>query len=254
MRSNLDLTNQAADGIEEAVAWHTVGIVADQPRGVGTGIGVLWHGRPLILTAWHVIKDNPLKDLWFFFRAEGTLRREFPEEAARQGKLRLIPRSRIEIQNHHYDQSIDIAALEVRANLDRSRNLRFYEFDESTVTPAIGTTVVMMGYPYDITRPINKETRVVFPSTQWSRRVRRKGALSNFNSRRSFIVDYPSATIDRHPGGFSGCGVWYHRSTPTVWHPSLALAGVCIGYYATSRVVEVLKVAAVQQFLDRALH
>jgi len=66
-------------------------------------------------------------------------------------------------------------------------------------------------------------------------------------------MDYPSAQIGRLPFGFSGCGIWFHKSTPKVWHPNLQLAGICTSYYRRSRMLSGLKVEAVAGFLERIL-
>lgn len=58
MHSKIDLINREGEAIEEAVAWHTVGIVADESQSIGTGSAVLWHEHPLIITARHVIEDS----------------------------------------------------------------------------------------------------------------------------------------------------------------------------------------------------
>src|SRR2546425_1056648 len=51
----------AADAIEEAVAWHTVGIVTGSGerkwQGIGTGAAVRWRGGHYILTAEHVLRS-----------------------------------------------------------------------------------------------------------------------------------------------------------------------------------------------------
>lgn len=85
--------NAAADGIEEAVAWHTVGIVSNNGRNIGAGAAVSWRGRPFILTADHVLSDHePRNDLWFFFRVGRTLERAEREELHRRPMLEVAER------------------------------------------------------------------------------------------------------------------------------------------------------------------
>src|SRR5262252_4729005 len=69
----LDLINREGEAIEEAVAWHTVGIIADEGQSIGTGSAILWRNHPLILTARHVIETSPDSDLWFHFRDACTM-------------------------------------------------------------------------------------------------------------------------------------------------------------------------------------
>ncbi len=253
MATQCDLNKEAADGIEEAIAWHTVGIVADEPRGIGTGTAILWRTHHVILTAWHVIKDNPIAHLWFFFRPDGTLRRADPADMLRQGRLELTPRRHIEVRNHHYSDKDDLAILEVDAELERSSNLRFYDLEPDSLTPGVGTSLATIGYPHDITLQVSKEERVVSMSPEWSQRVKQRGKLKEFDPSGSFLAGYPSAAVGRHPGGFSGAGVWFHRSSPVVWRPNLGLAGVCTNYYRASRLLVIRKIERVIRFFEKTL-
>lgn len=62
--------NVAADGIEEAIRWSTVGIVSgsghEKWKGIGTGTLIRWKAHHFILTAEHVIARTVLEDLRFF--------------------------------------------------------------------------------------------------------------------------------------------------------------------------------------------
>jgi hypothetical protein len=55
---------------------YTFGIVSDingvEGKGLGTGVGVLWRGTYLILTAKHVVEDTPPHRICFFL-PEGAL-------------------------------------------------------------------------------------------------------------------------------------------------------------------------------------
>ena len=70
------------EGIEEAVYWHTVGIVTYcAPRGeaqvdCGTGTGIKWNGRTYLATAHHVVCGKSADQIGFFFRPSGTLERK----------------------------------------------------------------------------------------------------------------------------------------------------------------------------------
>lgn len=63
MRREFEMHTEAAYGMDEALAWHTMRIICDELRGVGTGTAMIFAGRHFILTAAHVLKDTALKDL-----------------------------------------------------------------------------------------------------------------------------------------------------------------------------------------------
>jgi hypothetical protein len=56
-----------------------------------------------------------------------------------------------------------------------------------------------------------------------------------------------------HAWGFSGGGVWFHKSPTAVWHPNLGLAGICTAYYAQSKVLSVVKIEHVICSLKKLL-
>ncbi len=252
MNGEFDLRIQAAEGIEEGIAWHTVGVVANGGEGIGTGSAILWRGHPLILTAGHVVRGTQPQDLWFFFRAEGTLQRGEANEIPMQENIRLAIREHITIQAIHYDQEKDLAALQVPLSLQEQRNVRFHELDPTSTTPNAGTTVVMMGYPADIAVRVQGADRAVFPSLEWAR-IEGNHELDGFDPNTHFLVPYFSASSNRHPAGFSGAGVWFHHNTPVVWHPNLGIAGVCTHYYPSRALLKILRIEFVRQFLEAIL-
>src|SRR5882762_5523446 len=73
-QSQRDLINNEGIAIQETVAWHTVSLITDKGKSIGTGSAILWGERPLILTANHVVKDSPDDDIWFHFRHDDTMK------------------------------------------------------------------------------------------------------------------------------------------------------------------------------------
>ncbi|PYT78208.1 MAG: hypothetical protein DMG42_01180 [Acidobacteria bacterium] len=97
MHSNIELIDREGEAIEEAVAWHTIGIVADEGQSIGTGSAILWRQRPLIITARHVIEDSPDSGIWFYFRDEGTMKRSPIDELPKRRDVEYRPKVRIKI-------------------------------------------------------------------------------------------------------------------------------------------------------------
>jgi len=108
MPSKNDLINTEDEAIEEAVAWHTVGIVAEDGQAVGTGSAILWRQRPLILTAWHVIESSPDDDSWFYFRDEGTMKRSPIDELPNRRDVEYKAKVRIKMVGRCCSKNADL--------------------------------------------------------------------------------------------------------------------------------------------------
>jgi hypothetical protein len=252
-------TKHAADAIEERVAWYTVGIVTGsgerKRQGIGTGAAVRWRGQHYILTAEHVLRETDPQDLRFFFRPDNTLRREEREEVmARPGVPTrwLLPPADLQVAAPIVDADLDLAVIPVRSDLQKSRPVLFFEIDAGRASPAENTTVITTGFPFDITRLTFKDERVAFTSVVWTEVVPPLDGLDRkYDPNRHFLTPFDVDPPTADPAGFSGAGVWYRKGdTPGIWHPNLDLAGVVIGYYRRSRVLQIVRREAVEGFLS----
>jgi hypothetical protein len=232
----------AADALEEAVAWHTLGIVASSEQYIGTGAALSWKNHSLIVTAGHVIDDTRIQDLWFFLRPEGTLRRVDNAPAIKVENLSFEIRKRIPIQHVRFSRYDDLAIMEVHHRFVESERVKFHLLKEDSVTPKVGQTVLVMGYPFDLTKVVRKGELAAFTSVEWTS-IQETIALHNHDPGSHFLMPYDSAEEGRNPKGFSGGGVWYRRAhTPAIWHPNLALAGICVSYFPRSHFLEAVRI------------
>lgn len=62
-----DVAKNATEGMEEALYWHTVGVLADRGKSSGTAIAVTLKKQCFLLTARHVVDKTNDDDLAFFF-------------------------------------------------------------------------------------------------------------------------------------------------------------------------------------------
>lgn len=255
-------TKHAADAIEEAVAWHTVGIVTGSGesrwQGIGTGAAIRWRGSHHILTAEHVLRQTDPEDLRFFFRPDETLRREEREVLlTRPGvPMRwLLPPADLQVAAPIVDGGIDLAVIPVRADLETNRPVRFFDIASGQTTPPENTTLIATGFPFDITRLTYKDERVAFTSVVWTEVGPARTDLDrNYKQDRHILAVYDVEDLNAHPGGFSGAGIWYRKGdTPGVWHPNLELAGVVIGYYQGPRMLQIVRREVVEGFLMKRL-
>jgi len=258
--SNEELANRAMDAVEEAVANHTVGIVAgtgDQAgQGMGTGSAISFRGERFILTANHVVGDTPDDALMFFPRPENSLKRaDRPDVRALEGVPTgdLYLAQRLDIANRVSDEDDDLAVLFVRGDIEERTTIRFFDLNKGGRTPEPGELVVSLGYPGDISRQLESGNFVAFSSVDWSNTVEQVG-LPDYDQTRHFLKAYGMAEAepDAHPAGFSGTGVWYRLGpTPTgeLWVPNLQLAGVIVTYYPRPRLLKAVRIERVVDFL-----
>jgi S1-C subfamily serine protease len=248
---NWYVLKHCAEGMDEAAAWRTVGIIADKGTSIATGCAVSWNDTKLILTAHHVIRGNSPDELWFLFRTEGSIPRVDSPSGLRLSDAEFSIRRRVRIIRVMEDEDQDLAGLVVPNDLGSVVNLEFHQLDRTTRAPAVGTTVLTHGYPRALGRQVTAGGWAVFPSSEFSK-VEPPVGLDKFNPARSFLIKYSSDSIP-NPHGFSGAAVWFHKSTASVWHSNLELAGIVTSYYGTRRLLEAAKVEAVSAFLSRFL-
>ena len=250
----------ASDAIEEAIAWHTIAIIAGtgqrELREIGTGTAISFGGHHFILTARHVVEDTPNELLRFFCRPDGPLERAERAQLRRSGGIRfdqLHLLEHIPVADRMLCNEEDLAVLFVDPGLEERHRVRFFALDEASATPTEGQVVIAMGYPADIARQIETGNFVTFSSVEWSEIVVNR-ELPDYDSERHFLAQYHMVEDEprAHPRGFSGCGVWF-RIGPTpageIWLPNLCLAGVFVSYYSRPAMLKGVRVERVIEFL-----
>ena len=215
----------AVQALEEAIPWHTVGIVARSgegipEQGIGTDAAVEWHGHYIILTAKHVIQDTPHEELRFFLRADGTLETANVKDV-NPATIGLESRKRIPTRSVVLSDVEDIALLELDATSTSIDNLRFHVLDRNIATPPPSETVTVAGYPSDLGHVVADGAMAVFLTMQ-ATFVEQPRLLPNHDPSSHFLIKHEFATEDVRPHGLSGAGVWFRRIIATgIWHANL---------------------------------
>jgi len=243
-----NIGKNAADAMEEAIAWHTVCIISEDGKSIGTGSLIRWRGRKLILTARHVVQDSTNEGLRFHFRPEGTMKRAPLGEVHGHPELRYRQKVKIEIVARHAASSVDLAALELADVLPSRQPARFFDLDVDATAPGAGTVLAFRGYPSDMADEVHPGALASFAVMDWGQ-IERPHDLDRFDPAAEFLVKFSQAEGGIHARGFSGTGSWYHCHVSEIWHPNLRLAGVCTHYYAPSKLLNFLRVENVTAFL-----
>lgn len=250
---------EAIKGMDEAAAWHTVGIVCNlghrESQGVGTGVAVKFCNRQFILTAAHVIHGTKLKDLWFLFRPPGSLvRAEYSELPSRLREVAITPRRKLPLKKAFIYRRSDIALLEVAdQNVEEEYTVRFFEVTPNAATPPPGTVILSKGYPCGLAQPMGDQDRMLLPAANnvpMADIV--PNGLKDFDPRKSFLAPFALAQFGMGAHGFSGAAGWFHNLAPLVWHPNLGFAGMVTHYYSESEMLVYVRVQEIVRCLNRA--
>jgi hypothetical protein len=245
---------QASYGMDEAAAWHTVGIICDNGQGIGTGVAVKFGDRHFILTAAHVIKGIKFKDLWFLCRPPGSLVRAAPSElSSRLHEVGVTPRQKLPIKRTFVSSKLDVALLEVPSQIAGEHRIRFFDVTPDAIAPLVGTPVLSKGYPSDLAQPMGGQDKMLVPAANMApiKDPKQSVGLKDFDSRKNFLVPFELGRFDMGARGFSGAGGWFHHPAPGIWHPNLRLAGMATHYYPSSKTLVLLKIERIVEYLKR---
>jgi hypothetical protein len=116
------------------------------------------------------------------------------------------------------------------------------------------SSVAVIGFPADSLQLIRPGIPVIAAYTIWGNVERGKHwRPSDYQPSSNLLLRFLPATIGKHPGGFSGAGVWYHGIDPkgTVWSPNLGLAGIVTHYYPGKQMLLISRVEGLAQFLGQ---
>ena len=258
-----DTTNAAADAIEDAVRKSTLGIVVGSGKqkwtGIGTGTLVRWRGQLLILTADHVLGTTALDDLRFFLPNEtppATIDREALLRLKGLPAAGLRPFRDLHVSTIQRDATLDLAAINLsESDVSNISAVAFDMLDEDReATP--GLTSLVIGFPHDISRILQDDSRVVFTQIDWSPVEVARPDFPGFDPAVHFLTQYtpPQWASDANPRGLSGAARWARRgSTPGVWFPNLDVIGVTVTYYPVNRLLKMVRRSVVNRFLRECI-
>jgi hypothetical protein len=264
----LDLDRAAMRGIEEAVQWHTLGIVSNyeglEGKGIGTGNAIQWKEQRIILTAAHVVKDTDWEKLWFFTRPEGTIQRvESTSVHSLHRDAKICERIPLPIRDVIINEEDDLALLVLPHDSELNQKVQFFELTPALTVPDHTSSVLMIGYPSDLSIEIDQGNHVVFTSTQWTNLLDQDESLKESKYLRGcdpmkhILAQFTNALFaKRHPRGFSGAGCWFRKGSSgegSVWNSNLSLAGIVTDYYAGEKLLKMARIEVVNSFLERAL-
>jgi hypothetical protein len=242
--------------VQESIANHTVGILTDKGRGVGTGTLIGCGARSVILTANHVLKGNDASTLRIAFRHEGTLYEVPPRGFRMTPTAPLLSGERIRWEGPVTDTVNDIAALILDVEFRAPNPVMPYDMtDQKLVEVNRGASLFLLGFPVDNSidvRPGEKAVGAISDHVSFDPSLNDlKGLPSSYDSSHQFLMKYSwGGKIEPH--GLSGSGVWCGRnSTSQIWSPDPVLVGVVTDYLRSPNVLVVANLGSVLGLLSR---
>jgi hypothetical protein len=232
MFSESELTKQEFLTVQEVMATHTVAVLSDADRGVGTGTLIRLRENRFVLTAHHVIEGCEISDLRFGYKSSGSLEETGPKELGGH-----VPEAgeRFKLKSVVPDKKADIAAILLDNDQQLRGTAKFYDATSlQRHDPEDGESIVFQGFPTDNSVQLTAQTKAVGLVAEHVRFDRSldglEGLPSSYDPSWQFLMKY-SWQERILPRGFSGAATWQASVTEeAVWHPSLVLVGVVTDY------------------------
>jgi hypothetical protein len=261
--------------IEERLWTHTVGIVnraiertgrdplGTHMRGIqygdpGTAFAGLWGKQHFLGTAKHVLEEAEVKDLLFFPRNVGDLKKEPASQVKMENAFEPVS-LRDETATIHRCEWDDLAVITIAADA-LGTFVEFFDISNESSDPAENDALIGMGYPMSSSIIFQKqqaadpvERAIVLSPTPFSGVVlpsTRGRFFKDFDPDRHVLIEYDPAKEGHHPSGISGAAVWTrHEKRKDLWSVTVEFAGVCTSCYSDGKVEQIVKASAVCQFL-----
>lgn len=247
--------NEAAtEALGNAMYRYSFGIVGsgrDGTEGVslGTGVGLLWKGTYLVVTAAHTMEITPHDKPYFLLPGESL---QFEHSTILPMPLPVQIRKRLVLENPQSllaENGEDLAAFILEEQERELGQRHFYPLNESSVSPELEPSriqVGVLGYPGAAKVAIGDN----FMTTPYVTFGELAPLPSGYNPQSHISIRYPAAhTIS--PRGLSGGGFWVTDADPRdkLWTPSVRLIGLATVWMPQLELLIGYSIAEVIRFL-----
>jgi hypothetical protein len=248
-----DQVNEAAtEALANAMYRYTFGIIADgkghaEGKGLGTGIGIVWRGTYLILTAAHTMETTPCERLYMLLPNESV---KFQGSTITAQPTPFSMRRRLTLENPKSllaDDGEDIAAFILPNQEHECGQSHFYHLDELHFTQEVAAQQIgFLGYPGATSLSVGDN----FMATPYVSFGAMMTTASEVNPDSQVAISYPTnRSVDAH--GLSGCGLWMTKgcSTGQLWAPEISLTGLVTHWVPQRQALIGYKVEELVRFL-----
>jgi len=249
--------------LQQVISGHTVIILMNKRREVGTGTLVSVGTKNVILTAYHNVSRAASDELQFGFKHEGKVTevasvREMSNDAA---KVKPNPLYTLKFSGEVVcDESHDIAALILDSGEGPRGIATCYKY--SRVEPFLipdGKSVLIFGFPVDFSTIIGPQRKLVGATPNHLRYDSKLNAArflpSSYDPENEFLLRYLSIEDGLRPHGYSGAGAWcsLEKSEKGIlWTPEPYLIGVITSYLSEHKMLVATGLGPISELLSRA--
>jgi hypothetical protein len=221
---------------------------ADPNWTYATGTPIELDGQKFILTAAHVVPHRP-SELVFVPAPSSGFR-----ISASLATCQCAKSQRWDVARCVGDKALDLAAI----LFSTPPGLQFFPLSSDVAaTPAVGSQVVICGYPIAKSKAVQIEgivSDLALPDFQCATVVD-PASLSGIQPHQ-FAIDYPSMPGIVRPGGYSGSMVWYDRANCRTLEElragvCVAPAGVVTDHVVPDQAILCVRIEMVIDFLKR---
>jgi len=244
------LNEAATEALANAMYRYTFGIIGSGKGGspartLGTGVGVYWQGRYLILTASHTMQETPDERVSFLL-PDTSLVVESSDVSTERQAVRV--RKAFQLENPHAllaEDDEDLAAFLLEHQMHEEGRSHFYHLDESFATPETATQVGLLGYAGATRLSVGTN----FMATPYVTFGEMANLLSPESKTHMSITYAVPRNVDPH--GLSGSGAWIQteRTEGVVWTPKISLVGLVTEHDPQRHVLTGYRVEEIVQFL-----
>jgi hypothetical protein len=246
--------NEAADeALANSMYRHTFGIIGDgkrgiEGRGLGTGVGVIWNGSFLILTASHTMQITPDERLFFLLPYE-TVVFQGSGIHVQPALYNISNRVQLESKTILLDDERDLAAFVLANQTEEQLTRHFYLLDDSHTTPQSAKQIGFVGYPAKTKLSVGLN----FMASPYSSFGEMVDLQEDWNPDSEVAVSYlTSNSVD--PPGLSGSGLWLPKSSAGgLWTPGVSLIGLITQYEPKHQLLLGIRVEELTSFLKTNL-
>jgi len=262
------IDEEAAKALGEYAASCSV-IITSETTGFehGTGVAVRYRNSDYIVSAAHVLTEEPNNDkILIIGRPDSSMKEvekgEIPGAffGGTRGKINSSTGTHVSIIERLFRKELgDIAALKIENAEKVLPYTRFHDLDSQGATHlAIGTPVVIFGFPGEIALQVQHRVTgqrgvAAFPYCTWQTIVDLPDTLDHLDPDVDFVTDFTDNEKTCDPRGMSGGGAW---TIPKIqdgklWSPNQTrLLGIQSGFYRNRKLLRLVRLESVLSLLS----
>lgn len=266
-----EIAEEALNALDEYTGSCTVILTSTNPMAQhGSGVAVIFRGQHYILTAAHVLREEPDNEkLRVIGRPDGPLhflrgKQGLAEAISRRTHIpNFSSATPISIDDRLSHEGEDIAALKVQNPTAVLPYTVFHDLSgQGEPQLSVGQIVTIFGFPGELAKHYEQTTTgrrgwAAFPHVTMQPIKDVAGAPKRLDPTVDLVTDFDYPEDQCDPRGMSGCGAWSipGATKGEIWSAGKAqLLGILIGHYRDSKLLRFVRIERVVRLLAGTVH